>query len=282
MEVFDTRDAVRKFRNETQTAGASLGLVPTMGALHAGHLELVRRALGENDRVLVSIFVNPTQFDNASDLESYPRTLAEDLNKLEEVASDLVVFAPDVQQMYGDEIRSEAWDLGGLDRYMEGAHRSGHFQGVATIVHRLLDLVRPDRAYFGEKDFQQLQIIRRLATELPFPVEIVPCPIIREPDGLAMSSRNGRLTKRLREEAPFIYQNLQKAREWFGTKHAADIERELAEAFEAHPSFDLEYATIADVQQLKPVREVENDTQYRVFIAAYLGGVRLIDNMALN
>ena len=282
MEVFATRKEVREFRESTLASGASLGLVPTMGALHRGHLELVRRALEENDLVVVSIFVNPTQFDNPEDLASYPRDLSDDLEQLRALSPEISVFAPDVQQMYEGSVKSESIDLGGLDRYMEGAYRTGHFQGVATVVKRLLKTIAPDRAYFGEKDYQQLQIIRRLVKTEEIPVEIVACPIVREADGLAMSSRNRKLTKRLRKEAVFIYDNLLKAKSLFGTKSAEEILAELEKAFEAHPEFDLEYAEIAEESVLKPVRKQTEDKKYRAFVAAYLGGVRLIDNMALN
>ena len=282
MKVFDTREAIREYSDQLMDSGTTLGLVPTMGALHRGHIELVRRALEENDQVVVSIFVNPTQFDNSEDLASYPRDLEGDLDQLGVLSPELVVFAPRVDQMYRDGVAAERIELDGLDQFMEGAHRKGHFQGVATIVKRLLEAVRPTRAYFGEKDFQQLQIIRKLVESARIPVEIVACPIVREPDGLALSSRNRRLTKRLRGEAPFIHNNLLKAKTWFGTKHAEEIVARIQQAFQQHPEFELEYVEIAEEGRLVPVRETEADKKYRAFIAAYLGGVRLIDNMALN
>ncbi len=282
MNVLRTRKEVREFRESTWASKVDLGLVPTMGALHRGHLELVRRALEENERVMVSIFVNPTQFDNPQDLESYPRDLSDDLEQLSRLSEDILVFAPEVAQMYEGAVASEAIDLGGLDRFMEGAHRAGHFQGVATIVKRLLNTVSPERAYFGEKDFQQLQIIRRLVDTEGIPVEIVGCPIIRESDGLAMSSRNRKLTKRLRKQANFIHDNLLKAKKLFGTKSVQEIRAELEAAFQAHPEFDLEYVEIAEESRLIPADTQEKGKKYRAFIAAYLGGVRLIDNIALN
>lgn len=282
MKVFDTREATREYSDQLMGSGTPLGLVPTMGALHRGHLELVRRALDENGQVVVSIFVNPTQFDNSEDLASYPRDLEGDLYQLATLSPDLVVFAPRVDQMYQGGVAAERIELDGLDQFMEGAHRKGHFQGVATIVKRLLEAVGPTRAYFGEKDFQQLQIIRKLVETAGIPVEIVGCPIVREPDGLALSSRNQRLTKRLRKEAPFIYDNLMKAKTWFGTKDAEDIVADIQQAFNQHPEFELEYVEIAGEDRLVPVRETKADKKYRVFIAAYLGGIRLIDNMALN
>ncbi|MBC2837982.1 pantoate--beta-alanine ligase [Robiginitalea sp. SC105] len=282
MKPLKTKSEVRDFCRSVRDSGKSLGLVPTMGALHRGHLEIVRRSLSENDTTLVSIFVNPTQFNNAQDLEKYPRTLEGDLAKLREVGGDLRVFAPEVSEMYGDAVSSRAYDFKGLDQVMEGAFREGHFNGVGTIVEALLRLVGPDRAYFGEKDYQQLQIIRKLVEIRDIPVEIVGCPIVREVDGLAMSSRNGRLTKRLREEAPFIYRTLEEAKRRFGTKSAGKVKEFVEGVFGAHPDFELEYIEIAGDRDLKPVLRKSRHKKYRAFLAAYLGGVRLIDNLALN
>ena len=211
---------MQSFRASVRDSGKRLGLVPTMGALHRGHLELVRTALSQNEVVLVSIFVNPTQFNNSKDLEKYPKTLEEDLSSLKSLEADIHVFAPDVSEMYGDDVRSRNYDL---DKVMEGAFRKGHFDGVGTIVENLLRLIMPDRAYFGEKDYQQLQIIRQLVSEQNIPVEIIPCPIVREADGLAMSSRNRQLTERLRKKAGFLYKSLQKAQSEFGTKSAVEL-----------------------------------------------------------
>lgn len=282
MELFRTRKEVKQYTQASRDAGNTLGLVPTMGALHQGHLELVRRALGENDRVMVSIFVNPTQFDNSEDLKHYPRTLELDMEKLGSLSRELVVFAPEAEEIYKGDVRKATYDLHGLDTIMEGAHRHGHFQGVATIVEALLRLVGPTRAYFGEKDYQQLLIIRNLVQAERIPVEIVSCPIVREADGLAMSSRNLRLPKRLRAEADFIHQNLEYTKRSFGTKSANEIRKEVKLAFEANPAFELEYIEITDAETLRPLRRKQKHKKYRAFIAAYLGDVRLIDNIALN
>ena len=280
--LLKTQNQVREFRTGPAAGQLSLGLVPTMGALHQGHLELVRRALAENDRVIVSIFVNPTQFNNPEDLEKYPRELDRDLLLLEPFGDRLTVFAPEVDEMYGDRVQAEPYGFAGLDRIMEGAFREGHFEGVATIVESLLRLVQPHRAYFGEKDYQQLLIIRHVVRTRGIPVEIVPCPIVREPDGLAMSSRNKRLTKRLRGVAPFLYRTLSEARARFGTKSASQVREFVERAFAAHPEFRLEYVEIADARTLRPVRRKSKNKKYRAFVAAYLGDVRLIDNLALN
>lgn len=282
MKVFKTREAVRDFRESLRSDGVGLGLVPTMGALHRGHLDLVRRACSENLEVVVSIFVNPTQFNNPEDLEKYPKSLEADLALLGELPGNISVFAPETSEMYGDAIASRQYDFKGLDRVMEGAYRPGHFDGVGTIVEALLRLVLPHRAYFGEKDFQQLQIVRQLVRQEGIPVEIVPCPIVREADGLAMSSRNRLLPGDLRKEAGFIYQTLQEAKDRFGTKSAAKVKAFTRERFASHPDFELEYVEIAGAEDLRPVRRKQKNTKYRAFVAAYLGGVRLIDNIALN
>jgi pantoate--beta-alanine ligase len=282
MEVLRTKDDVLRLRKELFSKGDELGLVPTMGALHEGHLELVRRACSENDTVLVSVFVNPTQFNNPDDLEKYPRSLEEDLAKLRTLSCDLHVFAPGVSEMYGTDISARKYDFKGMAEVMEGAHRPGHFDGVGTIVEALLGLILPQRAYFGEKDYQQLQIIRQLTSRQKSPVEIIACPIVREPDGLAMSSRNRLLPKRLRNEAGFLFQTLKMAKTLFGTKSASKVKDYVRAAFKEHPEFKLEYIEIADSETLQPVSRKQKNKKYRAFIAAYLGGVRLIDNIAHN
>ncbi len=282
MEALKTRSEIREYCKAVKAAGQRLGLVPTMGALHSGHLQLVRKALADNEAVVVTIFVNPTQFDKSEDLATYPRTLEADLELLRPFGDSLRVFAPEVSEMYAGQVRAGSYDFGGLERVMEGAHRNGHFEGVGTIVEALLRLIEPDRAYFGEKDYQQLQIIRKLVDLRELPVEIIACPIIREADGLALSSRNRRLTKRLRDVAPFLHQMLLEAKKQFGTKSAQEVTEYVNRAFAAHPDFELEYFQIADAGNLKPVRRKNSNKTYRAFIAAYLGGVRLIDNLALN
>lgn len=282
MNVLRSKDEIDRYRKQLQEAGLSLGLVPTMGALHEGHLELVRRACRENQRVVVTIFVNPTQFDNPEDLLNYPKTLKADLEKLQVLNCDISVFAPEISEIYGDVPSAREYDFGALESVMEGVYRPGHFDGVATIVETLLLLILPTRVYFGEKDYQQLQIIREMVRQKRIPVSIVPCPIVREADGLAMSSRNVLLTKRLRKEAVLLYETLKKAKNSFGTKNAEEVEKQAREVFEMHPDLKLEYFCIADAVTLRPVSTKETDRKYRAFVAAYLGGVRLIDNLALN
>lgn len=269
---------LQKKRNKNYT----IGLIPTMGALHEGHLSLVKKAIEENDVVVVSIFVNPTQFDNKKDLEKYPSSLKDDMLLLESISNDIIIYAPSKTDIYSGEVRSKKFNFNGLEKVMEGSFRTGHFDGVATIVELLLLAVQPHRAYFGEKDFQQLQIIKKLVEQNNIPVQIVPCPILREINGLAMSSRNERLTKGVREKAGFIYHVLTTAKSDFGTKSATDIRNWVKEKFKTNDIFELEYFEIADVETLTPILKKQIDQKYRAFIAVYVSDVRLIDNIALN
>lgn len=253
-----------------------------MGALHQGHLALVRRAIAENSYVVVSIFVNPTQFNNPEDLEEYPKSMDRDLLFLQRISDDIILFVPSVSEIYSDKVHSKKYAFEGLDKMMEGEFREGHFDGVGTIVEKLLTIVSPHRAYFGEKDFQQLQIIKKLVELLGFPVKIISCPIVRETSGLAMSSRNERLSERLRKEAAFIYKTLKEAKVQFGTKSAKYVMDWVRKKFRKHPDLELEYIRIMNAASLRPVRRKEKGQKYRAFIAVYAEGVRLIDNIALN
>lgn len=259
-----------------------LGLVPTMGALHIGHAALIQRAVAENSVVVVSIFVNPTQFNNTDDLKNYPQTLTSDLEIIGNIAKDIIVFTPGIHEMYTEKVKSESYDFDGLDTVMEGAYRAGHFDGVGTIVEALLTLVKPTRAYFGEKDFQQLQIIKKLTKIRNIPVEIIACPIVRESNGLAYSSRNERLSKSMREKASFIYRTLKAAKIKFGTESAINVKDWVKKQFEQHPDLKLEYIEIAPANTLKPIQRKYKNIKYRAFIAVYAEEVRLIDNIALN
>ncbi|WP_318310665.1 pantoate--beta-alanine ligase [Flagellimonas crocea] len=282
MKIFDLKKELNTFILEQRKKDRTIGLVPTMGALHTGHISLVKKALSENDVVVVSIFVNPTQFDKKEDLEKYPRTFERDIALLDQVSDNIVVFAPTVDEIYGGKIISETYEFDGLDKVMEGEFRAGHFDGVGTIVELLLRTVAPDRAYFGEKDFQQLQIIRKMAEIKDLPFDIIGCPIEREPNGLAMSSRNERLSKETREEAGFIHKTLLAAKAEFGMKSATNIKDWVKSEFEQHPLFDLEYFEIADENTLTPAFKIQDNQKYRAFIAVYADGVRLIDNLRLN
>ena len=259
----------------------SIGLVPTMGALHDGHLSLINKAKTENTKVVVSIFVNPTQFDKEEDLKNYPKTLKKDLNLLKNVNCDFV-FVPTVEDMYDNNIISEKFDFDGLELEMEGKHRKGHFNGVGTIVKKLFEIVNPTVAYFGEKDFQQLQIIKKLVKKNHIPVKVKGCKIYREKDGLAMSSRNLRLTEIQRKEAPFIYKTLKKAKQLFNEKTITEVIKWVENEFENNKALSLEYFEIANEKTLKSAKRKNNKTKYRGFIAVYADKIRLIDNIALN
>ncbi len=282
MLVFETKKELGQGLLKINALNKSLGFVPTMGALHQGHLSLAEKALAENDALIVSIFVNPTQFDNSSDLEKYPDNLQQDLKLLAGISEEILVFTPTKEEIYDGNVKSKSFDFEGLDNVMEGAFRNGHFNGVGTIVELLLNTVRPQKAYFGEKDFQQLQIIRKLVHQKNYPYEIIACPIVRETNGLAMSSRNERLPKTTREEAGFIYKALQTAKTKFGTESAMDVTEWVVSQFNDNPLFELEYFQIAEVDTLMPIKKKEKEKKYRAFIAVYADEVRLIDNVALN
>jgi len=280
MQVYHKNKSLQNNLAKLKT-GASLGFIPTMGALHKGHLSLINKAKLENDFIVVSIFINPTQFDNKQDLLKYPRTLKKDLALLESVDCDFV-FAPSVQEIYNDNIGVSQFDFDGLEFEMEGKHRSGHFNGVGTIVKKLFEIVKPTRAYFGEKDFQQLQIIKKLVQTNKIPVQIIGCEIYRENDGLAMSSRNTRLTKVQRNEATFIYKTLNEAKEKFSNNSITEVIKWIENEFEKNAILELEYFEIANIKTLKSAKRKSSKSNYRAFIAAFAGDVRLIDNIALN
>ena len=258
----------------------TVGFVPTMGALHEGHLSLVNQAKKENDIVVVSIFVNPTQFDKKEDLVNYPKTIDKDLSLLKSVYCDFV-FAPSAQEIYQNNIQSQSFSFEGLEYQMEGKFRDGHFNGVGTIVKRLFEIVNPHKAYFGEKDFQQLQIIRNMVKNFKIPIKIVGCEIYREEDGLAMSSRNARLTKEHRNASPFIFEILKKAKFKIGTKNALEIMNWVENEFKKHPLLELEYFEIANEETLKSVKKMNPKQKYRAFVAVFAGKIRLIDNISL-
>lgn len=259
----------------------SIGFVPTMGALHKGHISLINQAKQENNFVVVSIFVNPTQFDKKEDLLNYPSTLEKDLSLLKSVSCDLV-FTPSTEEIYQNNVRSVLFDFDGLEHQMEGKHRAGHFDGVGTIVSLFFETIKPNRAYFGEKDFQQLQIIKKLVTKNNIPVQIIPCEIYRESDGLAMSSRNIRLTYDQRQAAPFIYKTLKKAKNKFANDRSiVKISNWVEDEFQKHPLLDLEYFEIANSETLRSAQIKESNQNYRAFIAVFADQVRLIDNISL-
>jgi len=283
VQVANTKEHIKEIIFDLRKKNTSIGFVPTMGALHKGHLSLISKALQENDVAIVSIFVNPTQFDNKKDLENYPRKLNKDVALLKTLSkTKILVYAPTVDDIYVKSVKSTRFYFDGLEHEMEGEFRDGHFDGVGTIVKRLFEIVTPDRAYFGEKDFQQLQIIRKLVEKHKLPVKVIGCKIHREINGLAMSSRNERLLPEYKNAAPFIFRTLQEAKKKFGTKSATKVTEWVAKQFKKNKFFELEYFIIADIETLKPVKRKTQSKKYRAFIAAYAGEIRLIDNIALN
>lgn len=288
MQKFTTVAALREAVHKAKADGKSIGLVPTMGALHEGHLSLIRKAKEQNDIAVVSVFVNPIQFNNKEDLAKYPRTVDADCEKLESVCADFV-FIPSVEEMYPEPVKEE-YHFGPLEEVMEGPKRPGHFSGVAVVVRRLFDLAEPDRAYFGEKDYQQLAIIRNLIEQIHYNIEIVPCPIVRADDGLALSSRNMRLSPAARTIAPTIYDTLQQAAEMAECEEVDDVKEwvmsSLASFNEVNPDqcpdglcFEPEYFEIVDARTLQPIETWDEAGEDGAVgcIAVWLDGVRLID-----
>lgn len=280
MIVYRTKQDLTRHLDALPNRVKSIGLVPTMGALHQGHASLVETAASQNDLVVVTIFVNPSQFNDPTDLEMYPRTLDQDLELLQSLNVELV-FIPSVKEMYPMEDK-RTFDLGNLDNILEGKHRKGHFNGVAQIVSKLFETINPARAYFGQKDFQQLVIVRHLVEILNMNLDIVACPIIREEDGLAMSSRNIRLNRDERKLAPFIYITLQLAREKRGSFSPAEVKSWVISQFEKQPLMQLEYFEIVAEKDLQPVVSWEDQVNKVGCLAVQIGGIRLIDNLIFD
>lgn len=279
--VIDTVSGLKNLIEHHKKSGHSIGFVPTMGALHRGHISLVKKARRENDLAVVSVFVNPTQFNDKNDLEKYPRTLEKDLVLLNPTKVD-VVFAPSASEIYPDgEAVGADIDLGGLDTYMEGAFRPGHFKGMAQVVKRLLDIVTPDKLYMGQKDFQQFTIVAHMIKTLHIKTELVVCRIIREPNGLAMSSRNERLTNETRLAAGVIYKTLQTLKKYRNIKSVKDLESYGLQKLTT-PIFEPEYLNIVNGYTLQPITSMD-ETPYAVAcVAVWADGVRLIDNIILK
>jgi pantoate--beta-alanine ligase len=279
MEVFTSISDLRLYIKSKRASQFTVGFVATMGALHEGHQTLISASTAQNDITVCSIFVNPTQFNNPEDLKKYPRNLDQDLALLKESGCS-AVFAPSVEEMYAH-MPVLSFNFGSLETVMEGAARPGHFNGVGIVVSRLFNIVQPDRAYFGQKDLQQVAIIKQMVKDLAFPIELVICPTLRKEDGLAMSSRNQRLNQNERAEATFIYKILTDAKRVLleGEKPQM-VSEKVKDDFDAHPDFTLDYFEIVNLETLQPVSEIsENHTA--LCIAAYIGPVRLIDNILL-
>jgi pantoate--beta-alanine ligase len=280
MKVFSTHSEMTPYVANLKQQKHRIGFVPTMGALHLGHLSLLNRAKKENDIAICSIFVNPTQFNSKADLENYPRNADKDIAMFEKAGCD-VVYLPGIEDVYPSGPAVETFDFGELDQVMEGKHRPGHFQGMATVVKRLFQLTQPDSAYFGEKDFQQLTIIRKLVELEAFPINIVGCATERELDGLAMSSRNVRLTPQQRHAAPAILESLVSLKEMVGVKNLNKAKAKAIELINAHPVLAVEYLEIADADTLAPLANWEDAKHAHAFAAVFAGDVRLIDNISL-
>lgn len=277
MKVVNSIKELRENLSQERLEKRSIGLVPTMGALHAGHISLVERCVRENDVCVVSVFVNPTQFNDKHDLETYPRTLEADCALLE-AAGCHYVFAPSVEEMY-PEPDTRVFNLGRVAEVMEGAMRPGHFNGVAQVVSKLFYIVEPDNAYFGEKDFQQIAVIKELVRQLAIPVQIVECPIVREADGLALSSRNLLLTAEHRAAAPMIHAAMQAEAETAGTKSVEETERDVIARVEKSPLLKVIYFQLVDEDTLQPVKDWKSAAHVRGCIAVQAGEIRLIDNL---
>lgn len=282
MQIFYGKAPLIAHLKPIKSAHSTIGFVPTMGALHAGHLALMERSLQENECTVVSIFVNPTQFNNPEDLAKYPRTLDEDVRKITALSPEIIIYAPSVEDIYDGNPVSQSFNFDGLENQMEGKFRPGHFNGVGTIVKRLFEIVTPTNAYFGEKDFQQLQIVKKLVAKNNLAVTIIGCPIYREANQLAMSSRNERLSNDERNQASLIYQTLVQAKEKFKTESIESVNQYVQEAFKNHSLFDLEYFVIADEETLLPCVTKEKNKNYRAFIAVFVNNIRLIDTISLN
>jgi len=282
MQIFKKQVDLKAYLKSISSPNSLIGFVPTMGALHEGHLSLLKESVSNNDITVTSIFVNPTQFNNQEDLEKYPRTLENDIAKIKTVSETIVIYAPTVEDVYGGKTVSQHFDFDGLENQMEGQFRPGHYDGVGTVVKRLFEIVNPTHAYFGEKDFQQLQIVKKMVEKYHLKVAVIGCPIYRESSGLAMSSRNERLSSNEKKEAAIIYKILKISQEKFHNKSAAAVSQWVAKKFESLPNIKLEYFQIADETELLPCLRKNKKKKYRAFIAVFVNKVRLIDTISLN
>ena len=280
MKRIDNKLDLSKELNILRKKGKTIGFVPTMGALHEGHLTLIRYSNEQNDITVISIFVNPTQFNDKKDYQRYPRIVEDDIKKLEKVNCDFL-FTPSEKEMYPENDTRE-FDFDNLDKVMEGKFRPGHFRGVALIVSKLFEIVGPDRAYFGEKDFQQLTVIKHLVKTLNIPVEIVPCPILREPDGLAMSSRNMLLSPEERKQVSLVFKTLTEAKVKAKTLSVQETKDWVVRSINADPLMKVEYFEIVDDNKLEPIIDWKNKMVSVGCIAVHVGNIRLIDNIRFN
>ena len=282
MHIFNGKEALMDHLKSIKTLNSTIGFVPTMGALHQGHLSLMQQSLAENDNTVVSIFVNPTQFNNPEDLSKYPRTLEADITKISGLSSEVILYAPSAEDVYEGSVLSQEFDFDGLENQMEGKFRPGHFNGVGTVVKRLFEIVTPTNAYFGEKNFQQLQIVKKMVQKNNLDVNVKGCAIFRESNGLAMSSRNERLSEQQRIDSAIIYKTLNDAKEKFSTNSAKSVTEWVEKLFEKNTSFELEYFQISNETKLLPCLRKNKTKKYRAFIAVIVNNIRLIDTISLN
>ncbi|MGQ1944382.1 pantoate--beta-alanine ligase [Ornithobacterium rhinotracheale] len=280
MRKIYTTQEMKNWVESLRKQNKSIGFVPTMGALHAGHLSLIKQCKADNDVCVASVFVNPTQFNNPEDLEKYPRHPEKDAELLESVNCDAVFF-PTVEDIYPEGEKSESFDFNGLENQMEGKFRPGHFDGVGTIVNKFFEIIQPNRAYFGEKDFQQLRIIQTMVEKKGYHIEIVPMPIFREDDGLAMSSRNQRLSPEFRDASPKIYEILKKVNSLKNEFSPQEVKQRIEELF-AQTDLELEYFVICNEETLHEISTWNDSKNIRAFVAAYAGDIRLIDNLKID
>lgn len=281
MIVFDKKEDLKLHLNKG-FLNKKIGFVPTMGALHDGHLSLLKQSIKNNDVTVISIFVNPTQFNNPEDLKKYPRTIDSDIEKIKTISNKIIVYAPNVDDVYQGKTQSVHYSFDGLENQMEGKFRPGHFDGVGTVVKKLFEIVNPTNAYFGEKDYQQLQIIKKLVEKEKLKVTIVECPIFREKNGLAMSSRNERLSTNERNNASMIFKIITQSKHLFGTKSAKEVSNFVIKSFAKQTQFELEYFQIANQETLLPCIRKSKNKRYRAFIAVNVNKIRLIDTISLN
>ena len=280
MLIFRDTSRVQNHLHNLKNIGKTIGFVPTMGSLHDGHISLVKQSLIQTDITVVSIFINPTQFNNIDDLKTYPSDIDKDLKLLSSISDKIIVFNPAPDELYSEGIRLEDFNFNGLDKYMEGEFRKYHFSGVATVVNKLFSFIEADFAYFGEKDFQQLRIIENLIKEKKFKIKLIRCETIRSKDGLALSSRNNKLDFSSKKIATNFFKALNFAKEKIDLISIDEIEQKIWNNLSNFKQIKLEYFVIADEQNLKPIKTIKS-SKNRAFIAAYVSGVRLIDNVKL-
>ena len=279
MLVFKTSLKLKKFLD---SKGVSVGLIPTMGALHTGHLSLVERAFEENDYVVVSIYINPTQFNNLSDFKNYPQNQKKDISLLKPFRKKIIVYIPENKEIYPNGIKSNSYNFGSLDQHMEGKFRDNHFNGVATVVEALFKNTTPNKAYFGEKDFQQFKIIKSLVEQKRINTKLILCPIVREKNGLALSSRNKYLNSSQKKLASSIHFTLKKIKRIYDQYDVNELEKIFIDKIEESKQLKVEYFCIASENDLIPIKKIANNKNFRIFIAVYVGQTRLIDNIKLD